>query len=106
MSMIPGIGSLLSSGVVTEAMGLGRRAVAALERQAELMAEPENDNETIERLKQEALAQANGQGYTQAKLFFGQKLEDILDGGYIAHERAEKLRQLSAVMNGKPKEKK
>ena len=101
--MIPGIGTLLSSGVVTEAMGLGRRAVAALERQAELMAEPENDNETIERLKQEALAQANGQGYAQAKLFFGQKLEDILDGGFVDHERAMKLRKLSETMNGSKK---
>jgi hypothetical protein len=116
MSMLPGLGSLLTPGTVSEAMALGRRAVAALERQAELMADPEPatvvdkdvDNTTPgtyirKEVAQEEYAKANGAGYRQAKEFFGQKLQDILDGGYVQHERAEKLRALCETMNGSKK---
>lgn len=100
MSMLPLTGMALP---IREAMTLARRAVAALERQAELMAEPEVVDKVEDQEQQISLQKANGAGYLQAKSFFGQKLEDILDGGFATDERAKKLRMLSETMNGPKK---
>ena len=95
MSILPPLSGL----PIKEAMRLAERAVEALERQAALMTDPEPDEKITQENMQEQLRIANGMGFRESRIFFGQKLQDILDAGYSESERARKLRDLSNTMN-------
>lgn len=86
--MFPGI----SMNRITEAFSLAKRAVEALERQAELMAEPEPEEKT-ELTEGEAKAHFFN-GSASGKLQVAQELEGILNVGYEQAIAARKLRDL------------